>query len=223
VLVAGLLLIGLVADGDGLFRFAGQRLGRAARSGTVLFIGAAAIVTVVTVTLNLDTAVAFLTPVLVYTARSRDDGAEPAAAGPVAGAALLYGCLMLANAGSLLLPGSNLTNLIVLGHLHLTGGQFVARMWLAWLAAVLATAAVVGVGERRSLRAGTRPAADGAAGDRPVLGVGLAAVVLATGLVVGLRSPAIAVAVVGLVAVGIRLAQRRVTVASARQVLACRC
>jgi arsenical pump membrane protein len=219
VLVAGLLLIGLVADGDGLFRFAGQRLGRAARSGTVLFIGAAAIVTVVTVTLNLDTAVAFLTPVLVYTARSRDDGAEPSAGGPVAGAALLYGCLMLANAGSLLLPGSNLTNLIVLGHLHLTGGQFVARMWLAWLAAVLATAAVVGVGERRSLRAGTRPAADGAAGDRPVLGVGLAAVVLATGLVVGLRSPAIAVAVVGLVAVGIRLAQRRVTVASARQVL----
>ncbi len=45
-------------------------------------------------------------------------------------AALLYGCLLLSNAGSLLLPGSNLTNLIVLGHLHLTGGQFLARMWL---------------------------------------------------------------------------------------------
>jgi hypothetical protein len=29
---------------------------------------------------------------------------------------------MLSNAGSLFLPGSSLTNLIVLGHLRLTGG-----------------------------------------------------------------------------------------------------
>ena len=75
------------------------------------------------------------------------------------GSALLYGCLLLSNAGSLLLPGSNLTNLIVLGHLHLTGGQFVARMWLPWLAAVLVTAAVVAIGERRSLRDRAVPAA----------------------------------------------------------------
>ncbi|MGH3406353.1 MAG: SLC13 family permease, partial [Streptosporangiaceae bacterium] len=159
VLVAGLLLIGLTADKDGLFAFAGRHLGRIARNGAVLFAGAVVIIAVVTATLNLDTSVAFLTPVLVYTAASQRPagptgapGAAGVAAGVAAGSALLYGALLLSNAGSLLLPGSNLTNLIVLGHLHLTGGQFVARMWLPWLAALASTAAVVAIGERRSLR-----------------------------------------------------------------------
>ncbi len=39
VLVAGLLLIGLVADGDGLFEAAGARLARLARGSAVLFAG----------------------------------------------------------------------------------------------------------------------------------------------------------------------------------------
>lgn len=110
VLVAGLLFIGLVADDDGLFAAAGTRLARLPGSGIALFAGATLLVGVVTAVLNLDTSVAFLTPVLVYTARGRGLG-EPA---------LLYGCLLLSNAGSLLLPGSNLTNLIVLGHLQLS-------------------------------------------------------------------------------------------------------
>jgi arsenical pump membrane protein len=246
VLVAGLLLIGLTADKDGLFAFAGRQLGRVARNGTVLFAGAVVIIAVVTATLNLDTSVAFLTPVLVYTAASQrpaGPAGAPGAAGVVAGSALLYGALLLSNAGSLLLPGSNLTNLIVLGHLQLTGGQFVARMWLPWLAAVASTAAVVAIGERRSLRtmavrtAAVRtetlrtaavPSVSARAPEsaepaelarRPVLGAGLAAVLLATVLVVTLASPALAVAAIGVVAAGIRLAQRRVTLAQVREVL----
>ena len=251
VLVAGLLLIGLTADKDGLFAFAGRQLGRVARNGTVLFAGAVVIIAVVTATLNLDTSVAFLTPVLVYTAasqRTAGSAGAPGAAGVVAGSALLYGALLLSNAGSLLLPGSNLTNLIVLGHLQLTGGQFVARMWLPWLAAVASTAAVVAIGERRSLRtvavrtaavrtgamrtATLRTAAVSSVSARapesaepaelarrPVLGAGLAAVLLATVLVVTLASPALAVAAIGVVAAGIRLAQRRVTLAQVREVL----
>jgi arsenical pump membrane protein len=246
VLVAGLLLIGLTADKDGLFAFAGRQLGRVARNGTVLFAGAVVIIAVVTATLNLDTSVAFLTPVLVYTAASQrpaESAGAPGAAGVVAGSALLYGVLLLSNAGSLLLPGSNLTNLIVLGHLQLTGGQFVARMWLPWLAAVASTAAVVAIGERRSLRtmavrtAAVRtetlrtaavPSVSARAPEsaepaelarRPVLGVGLVAVLLATVLVVTLASPALAVAAIGVVAAGIRLAQRRVTLAQVREVL----
>ena len=43
---------------------------------------------IVTSILNLDTSVAFLTPVLVYAARSRGEGEAP----------LLYGCLLLSNA-----------------------------------------------------------------------------------------------------------------------------
>ena len=196
VLVAGLLLIGLVADDDQLFAAAGYWLGRAARNGFMLFAGAAVIIGVVTAVLNLDTSVAFLTPVLVYTARSRG------AAGP----ALVYGTLLLSNAGSLLLPGSNLTNLIVLGHLHLSGGQFVARMWLPWLVSLVVTAAVAGWCERGSLRtAGREPGPP----PHPVLGLGLAAVVAATAAVVLLQNAALPVAGIGVVAAGTRLVRRR--------------
>ncbi len=40
VLVAGLLLIGLVADDDGQFAVAGHRLARTAPNGVLLFVGA---------------------------------------------------------------------------------------------------------------------------------------------------------------------------------------
>jgi arsenical pump membrane protein len=196
VLVAGLLLIGLVADGDGLFAAAGQQVARISSSGIVLFAGAVVLVGVVTATLNLDTSVAFLTPVLVYTARSRGSGEAP----------LLYGALLLSNAGSLLLPGSNLTNLIVLGHLHLSGAHFLARMWLPWLAALAVTAAVIAVAERGSLRA---EPGEVAPPQRPVPGVGLVAVAAATVLVIALRNPAIPVAAVGVAVAAIRLVQRQ--------------
>jgi arsenical pump membrane protein len=192
VLVAGLLLIGLVADGDGLFAAAGARLAALTRSGWLLFAGAVVLISAVTATLNLDTSVAFLTPVLVHTARSRGAG-EPA---------LLYGCLLLSNAGSLLLPGSNLTNLIVLGELHLTGGQFAARMWLPWLGAVAVTAVVVAVRERRSLRTVT---AEPEPPQRPVIGLGLAAIVAATVLVVLVRESALPVLAVGVAAAAARM------------------
>jgi arsenical pump membrane protein len=206
VLVAGLLLIGLVADDDGLFEAAGQQLARVARSGAVLFGGAVLLVSLVTATLNLDTSVAFLTPVLVHTARSRRGG-EPA---------LLYGCLLLSNAGSLLLPGSNLTNLIVLGHLHRTGGQFAARMWLPWLASIVITTAVVGWAERRSLR---QEPADPVRPDRPVLGLGLIAVIIATVLVVTVRASALPVFAVGALAAGTRVVGGRLHRARAWDVL----
>jgi len=192
VLVAGLLLIGLVVNDDGLFSAAGHWLARSTRSGVVLFVGAAVMVGGVSAVLNLDTAVAFLTPVLLYTAWSRGEGEAP----------LLYGCLLLANAGSLLLPGSNLTNLIVLGHLHLSGGEFLARMWPAWVAALVVTTAVVGFAERRSLRVRVEELVEP---EPPVFGLGLGAVTLATAFVAVLRSPALPVLLVGMVAIGIRL------------------
>ena len=71
VLVAGLLLVGLVAHEDGLFAWGGHALARLAPNGVVLFVGTACLVVVVTTLLNLDTAVTFLTPVLVYAARAR--------------------------------------------------------------------------------------------------------------------------------------------------------
>jgi arsenical pump membrane protein len=156
-----------------------------------------ALVATVTALLNLDTSVAFLTPVLVYTARQRGGGEAP----------LLYGCLLLSNAASLLLPGSNLTNLIVLGHLRLSGAGFLARMAPSWAAAVVVTAVVVGILERRSLQA--RGVEAGAEVDRPRIGLGVAAVAAVTVLVVTLRAPALPVFAVGVAVVGIRSARRR--------------
>jgi arsenical pump membrane protein len=196
VLVTGLLLIGLVAADDGLFESAGHRLARAAPDGRFLFVGVVALVVGVTAVLNLDTSVAFLTPVVVHTVRRRNE----------AGTALLCACILLSNAGSLLLPGSNLTNLIVLGQLHLHGSAFLARMALPWIAAVVITAAVIGIARRRELRVRRETAPPSS---RPSLGLGLAAVVAAAVLVLTLPNAALPVAAVGGIAVGIRLAGGR--------------
>jgi len=184
VLVSGLLLVGLVANEDGLFAAGGHALARAAPGGVALYAGTVVLVVGVTTLLNLDTSVTFLTPVLVYAARSRGEGEAP----------LLYACLLLSNAGSLMLPGSNLTNLIVLGHLHLSGRAFFAHMALPGLAAAAVTAVVVGAVHHRALRTTITPSA---APERPVLGAGLVAIAAVTVLVVTLRSPAIPVAAVG--------------------------
>jgi arsenical pump membrane protein len=206
VLVAGLLLVGLVAHEDGLFAWGGHALARVAPNGAVLFVGTAGLVVVVTTLLNLDTAVTFVTPVLVYAARARGESEAP----------MLYASILLANAGSLLLPGSNLTNVIVLGHLHLSGRAFFDHMVLAGLAAALVTATIVGLFHRQAFRRTTRihePATP------PVVGVGLAAVVAVTILVLVLRTPAVPVAVVGFLALSVRMLRRQSTPGTALQVL----
>ena len=198
VLVAGLLLVGLVAEEDGLFEAGGRALALVSPNGLTLLRGAALLVVTVTTLLNLDTSVTFLTPVLVSRARGRGEGE----------AALLYACLLLSNAGSLMLPGSNLTNLIVLGHLHLSGGAYFAHMALPAVGAAVVTALVVGAVHHRTLRADDDHRDRHAAVERPELGVGLVAVAAVTVLVVVLRAPALPVAAVGVGAVVLRSARR---------------
>lgn len=206
VLVSGLLLVGLVSEQDGLFLAAGQLLARRAHNGLLLYGGAVVLIAVVTALLNLDTSVAFLTPVFVYTARSRGEGEAP----------LLYACILLSNAGSLILPGSNLTNLIVLGHVHMSGGEFFRRMAPAGVASIVVTAAVIALWHRRELRAEAAP--DDAV-ERPRLGIGLAAIVAATVLVVVLPNAALPVLAVGLIAVALRLRPWAKAMTGARDVL----
>ncbi len=190
-LVSGLLLVGLVAQEDRLFEASGHLLARFAPNGVALYAGSALLVVVVTTLLNLDTSVTFLTPVLVYVARRRGEGEVP----------LLVACLLLSNAGSLLLPGSNLTNVIVLGHLHLSGHSYFEHMAPAGLSAAAVTALVIAAAHRRSLRTTVAVSGDAA---MPVVGVGLLAVAAVTVLVVVLQSPALPVLAVGLVAVALR-------------------
>jgi arsenical pump membrane protein len=206
VLVGGLLFIGLVAERDGLFSAAGSVLARVTRHGVGLYLGATALIVVVTATLNLDTSVVFVTPVLIAAARRLEAGARP----------LLYGSLLLANASSLFLPGSNLTNLIVLGHQPLTGSAFLALMWPAAVTGCAVTAVSIGVWARRDLLVPMRPIS---VIERPPTRLGAVAVLLAVILVVTLRSPAVPVLIVGLVAVAVRVAQRRVSLRRAIDVL----
>ena len=206
VLVSGLLLVGLVSEEDRLFLAAGQQLARRAPNGVLLYGGAVALIAVVTALLNIATSVALLTPVFVYTARRRGEGEAP----------LLYACILLSNAGSLILPGSNLTNLIVLGHVHMNGGEFFRRMAPAGVASVLVTALVIALWHHRELRA---DATAGEAMARPTLRVGLVAITAATVLVVLLPNAALPVLGVGILAVVLRIGSGRSALERALDVL----
>jgi arsenical pump membrane protein len=212
VLIAGLLLIGLVANRDGLFAWGGARL-ESLPGGGVALLGAALLLdAVVTAVLNLDTAVVFLTPVLVFAARRRRVAVEP----------FLYGCVFMANASSLFLPGSNLTNLLVLdAHNGGSGASFAAKMFPIAITAALVTAVGVGLSFRRHLVVG--PSGVGAGVAHPEskveLGAGLLATAAAVVLVLVLRQPALAVLAVGIVATLVELARRRVDLADVRRVV----
>lgn len=91
VLVAGLLLLGLVADADGLFGWASAKLLGVTRAPGRLLVVALALVAAVTAVLNLDTAVVFLTPILIGAARGAGVDEQP----------FLYGSVLMANASSL--------------------------------------------------------------------------------------------------------------------------
>jgi arsenical pump membrane protein len=149
ILVSGLLLVGMVARDEGLFDRAGAALARVGRSGPALLIATAVIVAVVTVTLNLDTSVTFLTPVVLAAARGLRRHPEP----------FLYLVVAMSNGASLLLPGSNLTNLIVLHDAHHSGASLVSRVGTAWLAAVVTVVAVVALVHRHRI-VETVPSAD---------------------------------------------------------------
>lgn len=196
-LVGGLLLVGAAAAREGLFAEAGAIASRAPGGPIVLLLSLLLVEAIVTAVLNLDTAVVFMTPVLLHAARRRGLSDGP----------FLYGAVFMANSASLLLPGSNLTNLIVLRHEHVTGSTFAARLAPAWIVAVTLTGAFLVVAYRRDLaravsvdpeRIPFRPR------------VGTAGVAVAAVLVLVLAAPALPVLALGVaVALAVHLPPRR--------------
>jgi arsenical pump membrane protein len=189
VLVVGLLLIGTVAAADGLFEAIATRLAHAPLRPRPLLLAMLALVALVTAVLNLDTSVVFLTPVLVHTARSRRLDERP----------FLYGSVFMANSASLLLPGSNLTNLLVLRHNPINGVAFATRMLPAWLIACSLTAAFLVLVYQLE---------DGARDERrppPIrLGLGAVAALIAAALMLALPNAALPVLALGLAATALR-------------------
>ncbi|HET8989846.1 MAG TPA: SLC13 family permease [Acidimicrobiales bacterium] len=198
VLVAGLLLIGRVAAGEGLFALVGSWCARGpggARASLVVTLLAVALVTAV---LNLDTSVVFMTPVALHAARRRSTD-EPA---------FLYGTVFMSNSASLLLVGSNLTNLLVVADRGGGGSDFAARTILPWVACVVTTLLVVLAWRWRALGAGSGANADA---ERVPFraGPGTLGAVAAVVAMLATRQPALWVLGAGLVAAAADVVVRR--------------
>jgi arsenical pump membrane protein len=99
----------------------------------VLFVLCVAFAATTTTVLNLDTTAVLLTPVLLALASRADLAALP----------LAMTTLWLANTASLLLPVSNLTNLLAADRVGLAAPEFAGRMWLPQVVATALTMAVL--------------------------------------------------------------------------------
>jgi arsenical pump membrane protein len=106
----------------GVFAAIGTRLASAGGHQRI-FALVFAVAAVTTVALSLDATVVLLTPIVLATA-----AATRVSAGP-----LQLVCVRLANSASLLLPVSNLTNLLAMPRLDLGFGRFVLLMAPVWL------------------------------------------------------------------------------------------
>ncbi|MDL4770924.1 MULTISPECIES: SLC13 family permease [Thermomonosporaceae] len=120
----------------GVFDAIAQRMARAGRGRyAALFLLCVAFATVNTVFLNLDTTAVLLTPVMLALAASARIAALP----------LAMTTVWLANTASLLLPVSNLTNLLAADQVALETPAFAARMWAPQLAVLAVTMALLWV------------------------------------------------------------------------------
>ncbi|MFA7509427.1 MULTISPECIES: SLC13 family permease [Mycolicibacterium] len=125
--LAAVLVLARLCDDVGLFHTAGVMMARATSGGqTRLLASVFAIAAGVTAILSLDATVVLLTPVVLATARTLAVPPRPHA----------YATAHLANSASLLLPVSNLTNLLAFGAAGLSFLHFAAAMSLPWLAAI---------------------------------------------------------------------------------------
>ncbi|MFF8716308.1 SLC13 family permease [Streptomyces sp. NPDC015184] len=146
-LAAILVLAQLCAD-EGLFTAAGDLVARACRGRTGPLLGGVFLVaSAITAVLSLDATVVLLTPVVLATAARV--GARPRP--------YVHACAHLANSASLLLPVSNLTNLLAFTASGLSFTRFAALMTLPWLAAIAVEYAVFRRFFAADLAAGAHP------------------------------------------------------------------
>lgn len=126
--LAAVLVLAQLCAAGGLFRWAGAALATAARGRPIALLAwVTGLGTVVTTVLSLDAPVVLFTPVLLAAAARAGVRARPH----------LHVTVHLANSASLLLPVSNVTNLLAFAAAGLSFGRFAALM-LAPLPAVLA-------------------------------------------------------------------------------------
>ncbi|MFF1295694.1 MULTISPECIES: arsenic transporter [unclassified Streptomyces] len=125
--LAAVLVLAHFCDVEGLFRACGAWMARssAGRPGRLLT-AVFALASAITAVLSLDATVVLLTPVVLATAARSGVRAKPH----------FYACAHLSNTASLLLPVSNLTNLLAFAASGLSFTRFAALMALPWLVAI---------------------------------------------------------------------------------------
>ena len=172
--LALILVFGHLCAEAGVFDYLGAVAARACRGNPVgLLAIVVAFAAAVTTVLTLDATVVLLTPVVLRTARRLQVPARPHS----------YACLELANAGSLLLPVSNLTNLLAFTATGLSFGAFSRSMALPWALACGLEFAALWFFFRADLRAEATPEREDVATPGyalAVLGVTVAGFVLAS-------------------------------------------
>ncbi|WP_343602336.1 SLC13 family permease [Mycobacterium sp.] len=127
-LLGPVLVLGKMCDDEGLFEAAGAAMARGRLEAKRLLRKVFVITAAITAVLSLDAAVVLLTPVVLATVRRLRAPVRPHA----------YASAHLANAASLLLPVSNLTNLLAFHLADLSFTRFAVVMTLPWLAAISA-------------------------------------------------------------------------------------
>ena len=199
--LAAVLVLASLCDDEGLFEAAGAWMARTSTGRPRRLLGQVFVIAAATTAiLSLDATVVLLTPVVLATVRALRVPSRPH----------LYATAHLSNTASLLLPVSNLTNLLAFSAAGLSFTRFSVLMAAPWLLAVALEYAVFRLVFRRDLAEAPQADAPSAA-QRPVfvlvvLGLTLAgfAVTSFAGL-----SPAWA-ALAGAVVLGVRsLVQRR--------------
>ncbi len=125
--LAAILMLAHLCREEGMFDAAGELMARRSRGRPKRLLGLVFVVaSLTTAVLSLDATVVLLTPVVFATASRL--GARPKPH--------VYATSHLANSASLLLPVSNLTNLLAMGAAGLSFVTFGALMALPWLVAI---------------------------------------------------------------------------------------
>ncbi|MFJ7230956.1 SLC13 family permease [Streptomyces tendae] len=131
--LALVLMLAYLCAKEGLFEAVGAAVARrCGGSPRRLLAGVFGVACAVTAVLSLDATAVLLTPVVLATASRAGARARPH----------VYATAHLANSASLLLPVSNLTNLLAFTASGLTFTRFAALMALPWLAAIAVEYAV---------------------------------------------------------------------------------
>lgn len=202
--LGAVLVLAKLCDDEGLFHAAGIAMARRSRGKPrTLLVAVFVIAAGTTAVLSLDATVVLLTPVVLATARTLQLPARPHA----------YATAHLANTASLLLPVSNLTNLLAFSAAGVSFLHFTSLMAIPWVLAIAAEFVLLRLLFRRELAARREtpelpPPAEVPAFVLIVLALTLVGFVVASGL--GL-APAWA-ALAGVIALGVHgLARKRTT------------